>query len=424
MYSLFVFRKSVCESVKMRLNKLLFTYACFIFKIRYVESSGESVLCTKTVCDREVKCEPVSGICNHQNATLRGISFPSPTTCNCCDDYCLEYLHEGDSCSAGNPSSQPVTKMCGPGLACQTPSDADDDGICSRMITDCTKRQDDYDERRMSGTLGSMELRQECDGEGFFESYKCIPGQSCYCVSKNGTRIFGETDFIGVPSFTMQCKCSRDYEEALLITGQDLGPHQHFRCSADGSYDQLQCIDDSCLCVNPFDGSPTYPEDPLTDISKISSETLECYSDLRSGEYYKTCEREYLQALEKMNCLQKQTGFNEIFNYNFPRCDIDGTYKAVQENATHKMCVDKDKTILTVILKTDPLAEKMDCKCLRATSIISSAEKPTCNKDTGNYEPIQCRRGVCRCVDSDGNQVCNKSPCEVVVEKKDKLICS
>ncbi|CAH1991361.1 unnamed protein product [Acanthoscelides obtectus] len=132
MYSLFVFRKSVCESVKMRLNKLLFTYACFIFKIRYVESSGESVLCTKTVCDREVKCEPVSGICNHQNATLRGISFPSPTTCNCCDDYCLEYLHEGDSCSAGNPSSQPVTKMCGPGLACQTPSDADDDGICSR----------------------------------------------------------------------------------------------------------------------------------------------------------------------------------------------------------------------------------------------------------------------------------------------------
>lgn len=31
-------------------------------------------------------------------------------------------------------------------------------------------------------------------------------------------------------------------------------------------------------------------------------------------------------------------------------------------------------------------------------------EKPTCCKN-GNYAGMQCRRGMCRCVDTDGNQI-------------------
>ncbi|VEN38843.1 unnamed protein product [Callosobruchus maculatus] len=402
----------------MKPNKGLFFFAYFIFKVK----CDVNILCTSNIC-KDIKCEPVSDFCDQQNATHRGITFPSPTTCNCCKDYCVEYLNEGERCSVGNPSSPPATKMCGPGLQCKTQTDLDDDGICSRMVTDCTKKQDEYDERRSKGTLGSMELRPECDEEGYFASYRCIPGQSCYCVSKSGSRIFGESDFSGVPSFTMQCKCSRDYEEALLVTGQDLGPHQHFRCSADGSYDELQCIGEKCLCVNRFDGSPTYPDDPLVDINRISSKTLNCYTAMRPGLYYRNCEDEYFQALKNLEEMVKDATFDEIFNYELPKCDIDGTYKAVQENATHKMCVDKDKKILLAIDKSNSLAEKMDCKCLRATSIMSTVEKPTCDKETGNYETIQCRRGICRCVDSDGNQVCNKSPCEVGVQEKNTLVC-
>lgn len=44
--------------------------------------------------------------------------------------------------------------------------------------TACTQVQDDYDQRRANGTLGSMETRQTCDDDGFFTSYKCIPGQT------------------------------------------------------------------------------------------------------------------------------------------------------------------------------------------------------------------------------------------------------
>lgn len=39
-------------------------------------------------------------------------------------------------------------------------------------------RQNDYDAREAAGTLGTMEVRQECESNGEFVSYKCIPGQT------------------------------------------------------------------------------------------------------------------------------------------------------------------------------------------------------------------------------------------------------
>lgn len=53
---------------------------------------------------------------------------------------------------------------------------------------------------------------------------------------------------------------------------------------------------------------------------------------------------------------------------------------------------------------------------------MTSVDKPTCEVN-GNYSPIQCRRGVCRCVNKDGNQVCKKPGCEVREADKDTLKC-
>lgn len=44
--------------------------------------------------------------------------------------------------------------------------------------TKCFKSIKDYDERKLNGSLGSMEMRPSCDGRGFYAPYKCIPGQT------------------------------------------------------------------------------------------------------------------------------------------------------------------------------------------------------------------------------------------------------
>lgn len=49
--------------------------------------------------------------------------------------------------------------------------------------------------------------------------------------------------------------------------------------------------------------------------------------------YYKKCEKEYFEILKKVQKLEKQ-GFNMVLSFVFPKCDLDGTYQAVQENST------------------------------------------------------------------------------------------
>lgn len=46
------------------------------------------------------------------------------------------------------------------------------------MSSECHQLQDDYDNKRLNGSLGSMETRQTCEDDGLFSSYKCIPGQT------------------------------------------------------------------------------------------------------------------------------------------------------------------------------------------------------------------------------------------------------
>ncbi|KAJ8968196.1 hypothetical protein NQ317_006798 [Molorchus minor] len=263
----------------------------------------------------------------------------------------------------------------------------------------------------------SMELRQDCDDEGLFASYRCIPGQSCHCLSKTAP------EYLERPTSLRFPKCSRDYEEAKEIIGKDLVPSQHFRCDSNGDYDAVQCIGEQCLCVDTSDGAPTYPGDALVNLTLISNETLKCYRGKKDGIYYNKCEAEYIEILNEVNGFLEE-GYDMIFAYSFPKCDIDGTYSAVQENSTHKICVDKEGVALTAVDKVEntTIADAMDCRCIRAHSVISSREAPTCDLN-GNYSPIQCRRGVCRCVDNDGIQVCTSVPCEVDENDKDTLTC-
>lgn len=101
------------------------------------------------------------------------------------------FLAEGESCAVGSPSSPTPTSICGDGLACNA-----DTLTCQRSMfayfylqyaitilfylevnTTCTAAQDEYDSKRIAGTLGYMEYRPSCDRNGLFEPYYCIPGE-------------------------------------------------------------------------------------------------------------------------------------------------------------------------------------------------------------------------------------------------------
>lgn len=76
-------------------------------------------------------------------------------------------------------------------------------------------------------------------------------------------------------------------------------------------------------------------------------------------------------------------------------------------------------TLCKIILLCDFLNIFFIIVCAKSRSLITLIEKPTCLQN-GNYNPMQCRRGKCRCVDKNGNQ--NKL--EVPYENKDDLKCN
>ncbi|XP_056638366.1 uncharacterized protein LOC130446258 [Diorhabda sublineata] len=382
-------------------------------------ATEDSVLCTSDFC-KGVTCPELPERCKIQNSTHNGQFLLQPSECNCCP-YCLENLWEGEDCSIGDVSTGSPTTICGPGLACTPSNPESTDGTCQRMITTCTQRQDDFDNKKANGTLGTMEVRQECDSEGEFVTYNCIPGQTCYCVNSTGSRIFGEIDYTSKPETQLFCKCSLKHYEATVIMGKQLGPGEYFRCAADGSYETVQCIDDKCFCVDSYDGAPTYPAEKSVNITEVSKDTLKCYKKEEPGIVYPACTEIYLKVAKEYESY-KEKGYRAILGYQYPSCDLDGTYKAVQENSTHKFCVDKEGSILYTVDKVvnATLAESMNCKCARANLIMTTFEKATCDEN-GNYSEKQCRRGKCRCVDYDGNQVCKSTNCEV--DENEELKC-
>ncbi|XP_066249035.1 thyroglobulin-like [Euwallacea similis] len=405
------------------------TILWFFFIVTCIKTNqllgDEDVRCISSSCS-DAECSSVPSKCN-SSIPSSGVYMLSPDICNCCE-YCLANIEEGEPCSIGDPSNAKHTSICGPGLTCFT-TDGNTDGKCQKMSEGCVGEQTIYDQRRANGFLGSMEVRPTCDDDGNYSPYKCIPGQTCHCVLSDSTRVFGDADYSSIADY-MTCACARGYQGAVDILGRELGPHEHFRCAADGSFDRLQCINNQCLCVDAADGAPTFPDAKLVNLTDISNETLPCYTDSVKGNYYRKCEAEFMEIYKEVAQKKNESHYSLVIGYNYPQCDLDGTYAPSQESKTHKYCVSKDGDLLTEpLLKSDSnqaeLVSSMDCKCVRAAMLMTSMEKPSCLKN-GNYDPVQCRRGVCRCVDPNGNQQCSaEGQCEEKDESdKDNLHCS
>ncbi|XP_075988204.1 thyroglobulin-like [Anticarsia gemmatalis] len=399
-----------------------FVFILFICLFNYVENT--SLLCDANYCRTfvlETGCAATAIHCSINNATHSGIELPSPTICNCCD-YCLRFFVQGEHCSVGGPGLGTTIGRCGDGLTCAVDK-TDGETRCTRMTSACHTLQDEYDAREARGEVGAMEHRPMCDGKGRHAPIECIPAHTCFCQSEEGHRIFGESLYLGSNTIRhMQCGCSRFHEKIKksLSSGLRLpviGP----RCTSDGNFNPVQCIDRTCYCVDPTTGlvqdgvkSINLDEHPIT--------TLECYNrnlDLfpiySEGKppynYTSPCLKDLKDKIELVEQSVKD-GYNVDYGGGFTECYPDGTFgRSALTRTGSKVCIDdRGRQIgdYEALPGTDAF-DKMDCKCaVTSYHMGASKEKPVCCKN-GNFRPIQCRRGMCRCVDSDGRQTVQES---------------
>ncbi|KAK9877536.1 hypothetical protein WA026_018644 [Henosepilachna vigintioctopunctata] len=367
----------------------------------------DSIYCTTDFCEKyphagEPPCSVIPPSCNITNS-LSGIYLPSPTTCNCCE-YCIGYLSEGQACATGKKTTDTPSTICGSGLYC----DLDRETCRPISNTPCTKAQAEYDNRRKDGKMGDYEIRPKCDDNGDFVPYHCTPGGICYCVDKEGKRIFGSIANDGKGEYELPCDCSRNHKDMGLVMGRDLRPGEYLRCASNGAYEPLQCLDEkTCICVDEQDGTPAFDGMLPVEIWAIDRNTLSCFDPTKNvkGSFYRRCEEVYMNKSQEISDSKKD--YDLVLAYELPNCTPDGNYAPVQEDHKYKFCSTPEGIPLIRLEKkaeNKKLRDEMNCKCAMARRLIKSNEKPSC-LENGNYNPEQCRRGYCYTVDEDGNQI-------------------
>ncbi|KAG4067565.1 hypothetical protein HA402_005337 [Bradysia odoriphaga] len=374
--------------------------SCHLYSILGQQSN---LVCTQEFCKHYKEmtgCPNLPVGCEAQNATHSGNILPSATPCSCCE-VCLEHIQEGEYCTIGSPGSPVPSTICGPGLKCATVSN-DDHPKCKKMDdTECFKQQIEFDTAKNNGTIGKWMQRPMCDDEGFFKPVKCIPDEICYCLDKNGNRIFGEDVYSETAELTMNCECSR-----LASTFKNLMPSKYpqptARCLDDGSFDPIQCFGDKCVCINSMYGGTT--SDKMYDNDKLNQ--MPCYNRKihRSNTVYDhDCEKIVSDKLSEKYRLESEGSV--VMDFKMDLCELNGWYKRVHEDKYSKRCVNKYGIQIGnySLPKDDPEAKNMNCQCARANFLTNNTNIECCRN--GNYPKVTCKNNECYCLDENGNQV-------------------
>jgi len=231
--------------------------------------------------------------------------------------------------------------------------------------------------------------RPDCDDNGEFVGKKCQPDSSCHCIDKKNRRIDGEAP--PAAASKMNCECSRDYQNALELGFRSLQfPH----CLPNGNYDQLQCVNLACYCIDPDDFTITTGLVPIFTI-----EQLPCYDkEVHSTNYQRPCEMEKrrIETLKDSYAYQNIT----ILGLESPKCSPDGNFLAIRKTETSTYCVDPQGRKIENYEIPDA-SSTSNCACARTRYMLvgQSVPLPVCCPD-GSYRSFQCRGGVCFCVNT------------------------
>ncbi|XP_071040483.1 uncharacterized protein [Parasteatoda tepidariorum] len=200
--------------------------------------------CDEHFCSKSVKCRDTE--CSKGFRLIK-----NATKCGCCH-VCVEQLKEGDACKTQELSVLP-RQECGEGL------------ICSQTLAKCVPVESKCTKERRRARAGDV---IKCDEFGFYEPVVCKSGVLCYCVNKNGKRIFG-TD-VASKKELMNCNDKRSHRDDDEMLRSKCWHEQNFlerqiqnytengvrvigaylpKCDLDGSYAPVQCKKNECYCV-------------------------------------------------------------------------------------------------------------------------------------------------------------------------------
>ncbi|GFS54947.1 nidogen-2 [Nephila pilipes] len=346
-------------------------FICIVIHIFCGVNSQHRFGCEADFCTKKVgKCPKV----NCENGRL----IRNATMCGCCD-VCVESLREGEPCKTQIFASMPKQE-CGNGLMCDKTSKK-----CVSVNTKCVKDRRKHDSTSWSEEISLKKSRPECDEFGYYISMICLSDILCYCVDKNGERIFGTelASKIDASQIHTYCNCSWEFNEFP----RSVPDGDFLRCLPNGDYDRLQCTEEWCYCMQ--DTNPN-----IADVTQFdtSLQNLICYDkNIHKG----------LDASFRSECWHKRNDLKQlikkhekanitVIGVDLPRCDLDGSYAPVQCMKDSCYCVDKSGDAYEDyrVPRNSKEAEYMNCNCARDQDLISQIKEK--NGQMKTFEKYKC----------------------------------
>jgi len=308
-----------------------------------------------------------------------------------CKVMCINLIPRDGDCAI-NMRDYPAA-LCAPGLDCLKKGEDEAYTCRPNPDKDCVGRQLEYEEAVEGGWGGPALMEPACDGAGQWAAQQCSAQATCYCVAKDGSRLFGED--IYTRGEGMDCQCAEHWarnDELSLPSG--------LRCLPNGNFDPLQCNEDFCYCMDA--SKPSVTQGPYPHASILS---LECFnSSYHSFNYSNPCEVALQGFTDPTGGLEE--GALVVGVGKEPQCSPDGFYGAVQPATKDGyFCSDRfgDQ------IEDFEFSKKDDSQCYCATRLhlLSSAgltsALPQCCSD-GSYQQPQEHGLYAYCVDEYGNQ--------------------
>lgn len=246
-----------------------------------------------------------------------------------------------------------------------------------------------------SGMVGHF--TPECDENGAFLNTQCHASTGfCFCVmSQSGEKVLGTEIRFKKPKSCQLTECV--YQRHLALKSHLLGVFKPI-CDENGAYSSMQCHVGVCFCVFPENG-----REILGSRLSVGQKPISC---------------------EMTTCMQKRHDFLSaivpIFGAFKPECTSDGKYNPTQcrEGVCYCVFTDSGEEILGTITrfykpktcKLTPCVLERHKGWVRAQTGFLGVPISRCDEN-GMYAKVQCRKGLCWCVDpKTGKPIKGKAP--------------
>ncbi|KAJ7381089.1 hypothetical protein OS493_004687 [Desmophyllum pertusum] len=267
---------------------------------------------------------------------------------------------------------------------------------CPSAAVSLTPCQKEYQERLSSWLLPGPYIPQ-CTYKGTYEPIQC-QGFYCYCVNEHGVELVDSRVDIteGQPKcsaagYTLTL-CQKEFQDYLR---HPLPGRFEPRCSKTGAFQEIQCHESSCFCVNREGLSNRVRHKIWRWVSQYAPDLDQCQKQLQ----------------EAINLPPNPERF-------VPQCKFDGSYEEIQcQNSTGLCwCVDLDGNKLSSTATNETVTcPTIDAKSLCWTrfqqsirSASAGSHVPWCRPD-GNFSPLQVQASQFFCINDRGDEVAGTS---------------